>query len=97
LKELSLLNGKVVCHERIRETAGRVGEQGMKWTTEKPTRSGYYFYRRDDRTIEEIIEVFGLSFYETESTYKEIGKRFTKPIHDLEGEFLGPVRPEDLI
>lgn len=62
----------------------------MKWTAEKPTVSGYYWYRRDELDRPCILE----AWCEGNHVFF-VGNAMAPALDKMDGQFLGPIHPQE--
>ena len=90
--------GEVVVANRIRELQARLtaSESAKKWTRERPTVAGWYWWRKGPGYSKDMTAV---SYDENQSEWKAKflglkGSISTLPVDVCDGEWQGPLTPE---
>lgn len=65
------------------------GAADMKWTSEKPTRKGWYWWRQDKEAV--ICRVW--EWWDKQELYVRFEGSDSAPVNTLDGEWAGPLDP----
>jgi hypothetical protein len=65
----------------------------MTWTTDKPTKQGWYWYREMPTSPAHPVKVFGPKLFYVWPMDDLAKDNETKDIGDCHGEFAGPMEP----